>query len=155
MHFAVVLRPDLHVQQTHLWSQNHNAFHNGAAHFLYFHWLYRAAQKKCCNLSQFTIKTFVSLNKNCFLNNTKRFKLILNLLIDIIFDNIFYDLFRAAPYSLMLVLNKDALFHWTSCFETRDHKYLLLTYSGAALTTLCFLHNLWMDPTSKCNITLS
>jgi len=39
---------------------------------------------------------------------------ILNLLIDIIFVMKFFsdDLFRAAPYCLMLVLNKDAMFHY-------------------------------------------
>jgi hypothetical protein len=50
--------------------------------------------------------------KNVLLNTTE-VQTIKNLLIDIIFAmKIFYnDLFRAAPYRLMLVLHKDALFH--------------------------------------------
>jgi hypothetical protein len=46
--------------------------------------------------------------------NTTEVQTIKNLLIDIIFAmKIFYnDLFRAAPYRLILVLHKDALFHY-------------------------------------------
>ncbi len=55
-------------------------------------------------------KILAFVNKNVFLNTTA----IKNLIIDMIFGLKFFsgDLFRAAPYRLMLVLNKDALFHY-------------------------------------------
>ncbi len=53
------------------------------------------------------------MNKKCIFEDYREIQTIKNQLIDIIFVvKIFSDdLFRAAPYSLMLVLNKDALFH--------------------------------------------
>jgi hypothetical protein len=57
-------------------------------------------------------KTLASSNKNVFLNTADKFKTIKNLLIDMSFAVIIFsgDLFRAATYRLMLVLNKDVLF---------------------------------------------
>jgi hypothetical protein len=54
------------------------------------------------------------LNKNVFLSTTEKFKQEKNLLIDNVLAIEFFspDLFRAAPYRLMLVLHKGALFHW-------------------------------------------
>jgi len=59
-------------------------------------------------------KTLVPLGKKCIFEDNREIQTIKNQLIDIIFViKIFSDdLFRAAPYSLMLVLNKDALFHY-------------------------------------------
>ncbi len=58
-------------------------------------------------------QTMFCSTKNVFLNTTERFKQEKNLLTDTIFvvKKNSYDLFRAAPYRLMLVLLKDVLFH--------------------------------------------
>ncbi len=51
--------------------------------------------------------------KSVFLSTTEKFKQEKNLLINIIFGIEFFspDLFRAAPYRLMVVLHKGVLFH--------------------------------------------
>jgi hypothetical protein len=58
-------------------------------------------------------KTLASSNKKCIFEHNRGVQTIQNLLLDMIFVIIFFsgDLFRAASYRLMLVLNKDALFH--------------------------------------------
>jgi hypothetical protein len=64
-------------------------------------------------LSQFTTETLVSWNKNVFLNTTESFKQenIYKLTLFLPLKKVSVDLFRAAPYMLMLVLHKDVLFH--------------------------------------------
>jgi hypothetical protein len=64
-------------------------------------------------------ETLVSLNKNVLLNTTESFKQEKYLLIDIIFamKKVLVNLYRAAPYMLTLVLNKDALFHFAKKFK--------------------------------------
>jgi hypothetical protein len=64
-------------------------------------------------LSHFTAETLVSSNKKCIFEHYREFQARKTQLIDIIFatKKISVDLFRAAPYMLMLVLHKDALFH--------------------------------------------
>ncbi len=60
-------------------------------------------------------KLWFRLTKNVFLNNYREFQGRKTLLIDIILAiKISVDLFIPAPYMLMLVLCKDALFH---CFK--------------------------------------
>jgi hypothetical protein len=69
-------------------------------------------------------KTLVLFNKKVFLNTAERFKQ--KKIIDIIFAmKIFFsgNLFRAAPYRLMLELHKDALFHYTSLKELVSDKH--------------------------------
>jgi len=53
--------------------------------------------------------------QKCFFEHCREVQTITNLLIGIIFATISFlsvDLFRAALYRFMLVLNNDALFHW-------------------------------------------
>ncbi len=59
-------------------------------------------------LGQFTTETLVSRNKKCIFEHFIGSKNKKNLLIDIIFamKKVSVDLFRAAPYMLMLVLHK-------------------------------------------------
>jgi hypothetical protein len=61
-----------------------------------------------CHLSQFTTETLVSLNKKCIFLTLHRVSARQTLLIDIIFamDKNSVDLFRGAPYMLMLVQRK-------------------------------------------------
>jgi hypothetical protein len=73
------------------------------------------ADIKICNAAIVNLhqKTFVSKNKNEFLNTTERLKIGKNVFKKsfILFEICSAYLFRAAPYKLMLVLNKDALLH--------------------------------------------
>ncbi len=63
-----------------------------------------------------------------FLNTTERFKQEKGYLIDIIFCVIVFsiDLFRAALYRLMLILHKDALFHYIITKVASNKSSLLL-----------------------------
>ncbi len=61
----------------------------------------------------------VLLNKKCIFEHYREFQERKTLLIDIIFaTKISLDLFRAAPYMLMLVLHKDVPFHWNNFLPT-------------------------------------
>jgi hypothetical protein len=64
-------------------------------------------------LSQFATKTLVPLNKKCIFKHYTEFQARKSLLVGIIFTmkKNSVDLFRAAPYVLMLLLHKDVLFH--------------------------------------------
>jgi hypothetical protein len=59
-------------------------------------------------------KTLTLFNKKCIFEHNREVQANKNLLIDMIFVMKFFsgDLSRAAPYRLMLVLNKDVLFHY-------------------------------------------
>ncbi len=66
-----------------------------------------------------TTETLVSLKQKCIFEHNREFQSRKTLLIDIIFatEKISVDLFRAAAYMIMLVLHKDALFH----YAPREH----------------------------------
>jgi hypothetical protein len=63
------------------------------------------------------------LNKKCIFKHYREFQARKTLLIDIIFTmkKISVDLFGVAPYMLMLVLHKDALFHYNQCNLNNCH----------------------------------
>jgi hypothetical protein len=56
------------------------------------------------------------IEQKCIFEHYREVRTRKNLLIDIIFGFEFFSdsLFRAAPYRLMVVLHKGALFHWLS-----------------------------------------
>jgi hypothetical protein len=59
-------------------------------------------------------RNFGFVKQKCIFENYREFQARKTLLIEIIcaMKKITVDLFRAAPYMLMLVLHQDALFHW-------------------------------------------
>ncbi len=93
-----------------------------------------------------------------FLNATERFKQEKGYLIDIIFAVIVFsiDLFRAALYRLMLMLHKDALFHYNITEVTSNKSSLLLRIILQKTQTLRFCtmnikHKLFTKVTKNAN----
>ncbi len=100
-----------------------------------------------CQCSQFKSKNLVSLNKNVLLYVTDRFILEKVLHNDIIFvHNCSLYLFRAAPCRLMLVLDKDALFHVClslhSCVQLSICLSICLFNHPSVCSSVCLLFGL-------------
>ncbi len=101
---------------------------------------YRGNHRK----SQFTTESLVLSNNKCIFEHCWEFQARKTLLIGIIFatKKISVDLFRAAPYMIMLVLHKDALSHYCSNLS------LLLHHIGNGVwgfTMLGEVAEAWLD----------
>jgi hypothetical protein len=94
---------------------------NGKARFFPFSLIIEGTAEKVLlfkmPLKSIYNKMLALFNKNCIFEHNRKVQTIKHLFIDIIFitKKNSGDLFRAAPHRLMLVLNKDALFHSNVC----------------------------------------